>query len=63
MDELSFSTGTIVTWDDETTIEKRINVIPSGNGFCKIRDGSCVQYAESLAGRARPVATVLFQPQ
>lgn len=28
MDELSFSTGTIVTWDDETTIEKRINVIP-----------------------------------
>lgn len=28
MDELSFSTGTIVTWDDETTIENRINVIP-----------------------------------
>ncbi|ABC77151.1 ATP-binding protein [Syntrophus aciditrophicus] len=28
MDEHSFSTGTIVTWDDETTIENRINVIP-----------------------------------
>jgi len=29
MDELSISTGTIVTWDDETVIEdKKINVIP-----------------------------------
>lgn len=28
MDELSFSTGTIVTWDDETDIENRIKVIP-----------------------------------
>ncbi|MBU3931981.1 MAG: hypothetical protein KKF01_06025 [Proteobacteria bacterium] len=28
MDELSLSTGTIVTWDDETIIEKKIKVIP-----------------------------------
>jgi len=28
MDELSLSTGTIVTWDDETIIEKNIKVIP-----------------------------------
>jgi predicted AAA+ superfamily ATPase len=28
MDELSLSTGTIVTWDDETAIENRIKVIP-----------------------------------
>jgi predicted AAA+ superfamily ATPase len=28
MDELSLSTGTIVTWDDETIIEKQIEVIP-----------------------------------
>ena len=28
MDELSFSTGTIVTWDDETIIENKIKVIP-----------------------------------
>jgi predicted AAA+ superfamily ATPase len=28
MDELSLSTGTIVTWDDETIIEKKINVVP-----------------------------------
>ena len=28
MDELSLSTGTIVTWDDETSIEKQIKVIP-----------------------------------
>jgi predicted AAA+ superfamily ATPase len=28
MDELSLSTGTIVTWDDETIIEKQIKVIP-----------------------------------
>ena len=28
MDELSLSTGTIVTWDDETAIEDKIKVIP-----------------------------------
>jgi len=28
MDELPISTGTIVTWDDETIIEDRINVVP-----------------------------------
>jgi len=28
MNELSFSTGTIVTWDDETIIENKIKVIP-----------------------------------
>ncbi|OQW96577.1 MAG: ATPase, partial [Desulfobacteraceae bacterium A6] len=28
MDELSLPTGTIVTWDDETIIEKKIKVIP-----------------------------------
>jgi predicted AAA+ superfamily ATPase len=28
MDELSVSTGTIVTWDDETIIEKKIKAIP-----------------------------------
>ncbi|MDO8722445.1 MAG: ATP-binding protein, partial [Syntrophales bacterium] len=28
MDELSLSTGTIVSWDDETTIENKIKVIP-----------------------------------
>ena len=28
MDELSIPTGTIVTWDDETAIEKNIKVIP-----------------------------------
>jgi predicted AAA+ superfamily ATPase len=28
MDELPLSTGTIVTWDDETAIENRIKVIP-----------------------------------
>lgn len=28
MDELSLQTGTIVTWDDETVIDKRIKVIP-----------------------------------
>jgi predicted AAA+ superfamily ATPase len=28
MDELSLTTGTIVTWDDETIIEKQIKVIP-----------------------------------
>lgn len=28
MNELSFSTGTIVTWDDETNIEDGINVVP-----------------------------------
>lgn len=28
MDELSLPTGTIVTWDDETTIENKIKVIP-----------------------------------
>jgi hypothetical protein len=28
MDELSLSTGTLITWDDETTIEDKIKVIP-----------------------------------
>ena len=28
MDELSFSTGTIITWDDEAVIENRVKVIP-----------------------------------
>jgi hypothetical protein len=28
MDELSLSRGTIVTWDDETIIEKKIKAIP-----------------------------------
>ncbi|HBE44881.1 MAG TPA: ATPase [Deltaproteobacteria bacterium] len=28
MDELRIPTGTIVTWDDETTIDNKINVIP-----------------------------------
>ncbi len=28
MGELSLSTGTIVTWDDETIIEKKIKAIP-----------------------------------
>jgi len=28
MDEWSLSSGTIVTWDDETTLEDRINVVP-----------------------------------
>ncbi|MCK5507751.1 MAG: ATP-binding protein [Desulfobacterales bacterium] len=27
-DELSLSTGTIITWDDETIIENKIKVIP-----------------------------------
>lgn len=28
MNEISLPTGTIVTWDDETVIDKRIKVIP-----------------------------------
>jgi len=28
IDELSFAGGTIVTWDDETVIDKTINVVP-----------------------------------
>lgn len=28
MNELSLSTGTIVTWDDETIIEKQVKVVP-----------------------------------
>jgi len=28
MDELSFPTGTIVTWDDEAIIDDKIKVIP-----------------------------------
>ena len=28
MDELSVSSGTIVTWDDETMIDSRIKVVP-----------------------------------
>jgi len=43
MDELSLSTGTLITWDDETTIEDKIKVIPIwkwlvGNGESRGHD-------------------------
>ena len=34
MNELSFSTGTLITWDDETIIENKIKVIPIWKWLC-----------------------------
>ncbi|MDO9528201.1 MAG: ATP-binding protein [Syntrophales bacterium] len=47
MDELSLPTGTLITWDDETIIDNKINVIPIwkwlvGNGESRGHDPSSV---------------------
>ena len=38
MDELSFSKGTIVTWDDETVVDQKIKIIPVWKWLIKEED-------------------------